>query len=154
MTDNDFHWLVGILEGEGSFMAGAPSRPHAPIIAVNMTDEDVIVRISKLLAIGYRKCKYKNTNWKQAFYISLRGLRAYNLMLILKPYMGTRRQSQIERAVACYKNKSRHKINTAQANEIKKRFCNGEAAVDLAAEYGLCLGSVYDIKNGRSHLTT
>ena len=30
----ELHWLAGLLEGEGSFMAGPPSSPGLPIIAV------------------------------------------------------------------------------------------------------------------------
>ena len=41
----ELHWLAGLLEGEGSFMTGPPSSPGLPVIAVNMTDQDVMARI-------------------------------------------------------------------------------------------------------------
>ena len=49
----DFYWLCGLLEGEGSFMKGPPSRPQYPILTVTSTDEDVLQRVSKLFGVGY-----------------------------------------------------------------------------------------------------
>ena len=44
----ELHWLAGLLEGEGSFMTGPPSSPGLPVIAVNMTDHDVMARIGQI----------------------------------------------------------------------------------------------------------
>jgi len=46
MEDADFYWLCGLLEGEGSFMKGPPSRPQYPVISMCSTDEDVMQRVS------------------------------------------------------------------------------------------------------------
>lgn len=37
-------WLAGLLEGEGSLIPGPPSYPNSPIIAIQMTDEDVVAK--------------------------------------------------------------------------------------------------------------
>ena len=44
----ELHWLAGLLEGEGSFMTGPPSSPGLPVIAVNMTDQDVMARLGRI----------------------------------------------------------------------------------------------------------
>ena len=53
MIARDLYWLAGLLEGEGSFMRGPPSRPNMPAIAIQMTDEDVIQRVAQLWAVCY-----------------------------------------------------------------------------------------------------
>lgn len=45
---DELHWLAGLLEGEGSFMAGPPSSPGLPVLAVNMTDHDVMARLGRI----------------------------------------------------------------------------------------------------------
>src|SRR5712664_747929 len=48
MKGSDFFWLVGILEGEASFIKGPPSRPYCPYVCLQMSDEDVIARVASL----------------------------------------------------------------------------------------------------------
>lgn len=68
MENNDLHWLAGLLEGEGSFMKPSPSSPNCPIISLQMTDEDIVKRVSLLF-----NCKYHSSNrgadkgWKTVF---------------------------------------------------------------------------------------
>ena len=45
--------LDSLLEGEGSFMPGPPSYSNSPIIAVQMTDEDVVVRVAQAFGVTY-----------------------------------------------------------------------------------------------------
>lgn len=98
-------WLAGLLEGEGAFMCGPPSNPGAPVVAVQMTDRDVIERASILMSVKMscnRPQKHKirgRRPYKPTFSARLRGERAVVLMKELKPLMGQRRQSQIDRAL-------------------------------------------------------
>lgn len=104
MKEENLHWLVGLLEGEGSFMRGSPSSPNSPRIAVQMTDEDVVARAAALLGVGYTKngADPRNPNWKLTFSAKVRGARAVDLMLQLQPYMGARRYAQIDAALVGY----------------------------------------------------
>jgi len=45
IASKQFAWLAGILEAEGSFGAGPPSKPNALYIKAEMVDRDVIARI-------------------------------------------------------------------------------------------------------------
>lgn len=103
MTDEtNFFWLVGLLEGEGSFLKPSPSKPREPKIDVEMTDEDVIRRLSALFGVGYRRRDRHRANASVTYHIRLAGKGAVRLMWRLKPYMSARRQQQINRAVQCY----------------------------------------------------
>jgi hypothetical protein len=42
LTNNQLYWLAGLIEGEGSFIAGTPSHPRRPVVAVTMTDYDIL----------------------------------------------------------------------------------------------------------------
>lgn len=103
MTDEtNFFWLVGLLEGEGSFLKPSPSKPREPKIDVEMKDEDVIRRVSALFGVGYRKRDRHRENASVTFHVRLAGKRAVQLMWRLRPYLSERRQQQIDRAVQCY----------------------------------------------------
>ena len=99
----DFHWLVGLFEGEGTFIPGAPSQPRRASVIVVTTDEDVIARAAKLMGTSYfeRKRKTAPAHWKPIFEARLRGGAAVRFMDAVRPYMGARRQVQIDRATAC-----------------------------------------------------
>lgn len=150
-------WLAGVLEGEGSFMSGAPSRPNSPRIQVTMTDEDVIVRIANILGVRYNAL-HRSTDgekaWKQAYFICWRGKRALEWMRKLYPLMGARRQAQIDQALAShdpfkhYKNNA--KLSEEQVREIYLRAHAGELQSRIAGDFGVDRTTVADIKRGKS----
>lgn len=108
ISEDDLNWLAGLLEGEGSFMAGPPSAPNRPSISVHMTDEDVIRRVATLFDIGFVQIiKGKRAHHKTSYAVRLRGARAVELMKLLEPLMGIRRQDQIKRVVSSYVPKNR-----------------------------------------------
>jgi hypothetical protein len=84
-------------------MRGPPSNPNGASVAVHMTDEDVIQRIAAMFGVGYTKPKSRKVHWKQTYRCWVRGARAVEWMIKLRPLMGRRRQGQIDRAIASYK---------------------------------------------------
>ena len=102
MKEFDFYWLVGLLEGEGSFMKGSPSAPNMVKISLQMTDEDVVKRVGLLFGRKYHKVTPKNTKHKDSYSVCLTGTKALDLMKIMKPHMSLRRQEQIQRALDSY----------------------------------------------------
>lgn len=100
LTGNQLHWLAGLLEGEGSFVTGAPTEPRTPMLAINMTDEDVIQAVTDLCGTTVMS-RPKIAGLKRMYRTSLRGGSAVSLMRLIQPLMGSRRQHQIEQAIAC-----------------------------------------------------
>jgi hypothetical protein len=100
----DKYWLAGILEGEGSFMKAPPSSPNQPCLCVVMTDKDIIERVASLFDCGVVVVHTvrQNPKWKPTWKARLGGTRAVEMMLFLKPIMGIRRQSQIDRAISTW----------------------------------------------------
>lgn len=151
LSENDKFWLAGFLEGEGSFLKGAPSNPRLPMVSIVTTDEDVIDRVGIILGCNYWKIYPRKSHWKVTYVIRPKGGKAVELMQTLKPLMGKRRQEQIQRALDSYKPKPRFsKIIAKQAYEIRQRFRNGEKAINLAKEFGITKWSVYAIHQERS----
>jgi LAGLIDADG-like domain len=96
-----FHWLCGILEGEGTIARATPSAPRRPRVVVCMTDRDIIARVADL--IGTRVYTHKiSKHYRQAFRTELVGGSAVALMELLRPVLSERRQTQIDAAVATY----------------------------------------------------
>lgn len=165
MTTEDLMWLAGLLEGEGSFLAGPPSHPRQPAIAIDMTDLDVIQKAANLLEVNYiQRIKKKNPKWKPSFSVRKRGLAALELMKVLRPLMGKRRQEQIDRAIASYErlagprtDPSAPKLTETDVREIKATFAIHEGAerlpqgtyTALEEKYGVSKKTLQRIREGR-----
>jgi len=102
ISSDTLHWLAGLLEGEGSFLKPPPSSPNSVVISLQMTDEDIVSRVSSIFGVKYHRIVPKNTAWKDSFSIVLRGVKAMELMKRLQPLMGSRRQKQIQDALGRY----------------------------------------------------
>lgn len=101
LTGNQLQWLAGLLEGEGSFVAGAPSEPRIPTLAINMTDLDVMQAVAHLCGSTVAS-RQPGTHVKTMYRTALRGGSAVALMKLIQPFMGARRQQQITHAMACW----------------------------------------------------
>lgn len=163
MSEQDFFWLVGLLEGEGTFLKGPPSAPNQPRIAVNMTDEDTVQRIASLFGVGYIHTRRheRHDNWKPAFTVKVVGKPAMELMRQIQPHMSKRRQEQIQRALDSYDPKYKQdrpnapKLTEEQVKELRaslapfdgKRLPRG-MLTDLANKYEIARRNVHKIRVG------
>lgn len=95
-----FYWLIGILEGEGSFFID--KRKNVPVISVTSTDEPVTARVAKIFGTAYFRYVRKEAHKKPEYQTRLRGYGAAQLMLRLLPYMSPRRQGQIRHVLQQY----------------------------------------------------
>lgn len=148
------YWLAGLLEGEGSFCAAPPSKSAKPYIYVSMTDEDVIAKVAAIFDVKYHLSRPKqgrDKNWRPIFAVRLTGKRAVELMTMLKPMMGERRQAQIDKAVATYRDEKHRALTPEQMEELRHRSQNGESVLELAKEYGISKSLAYYIKGGYTY---
>jgi hypothetical protein len=114
-------WLAGLLEGEGSFMRGPPSKPKLPRIAIAMTDLDVLVKVCDLFGVRFFTQRPAVAKNKLIYSCRLQGSRAVLLMKMLKPLMGIRRQAQIEEALVSYKPSYKR---CADEGQVSLRTCD------------------------------
>jgi hypothetical protein len=156
--ENNFHWVAGLLEGEGSFIAGSPSEPNRPRISVAMTDEDVIERLAAVLNVQYKALASRNEHHKNVYRVIIRGAQAVELMKRLHPLLGERRKQQIDRVVDNFRdvphnrgtNHHSAKISEGQAREIKQRLFDGDSIAFVAERFSVSLSLVREIKSGRT----
>lgn len=91
-------WLAGLLEGEGTFVPWAPPR-RGGVIRVQMTDEDVIVRVLATTGVGRLETfTPKNPRHKQSWRVTVQ--RAAHVLWLtqhIAPLMCSRRRAAIER---------------------------------------------------------
>lgn len=105
-TTREIAWLAGLLEGEGCFQMFKSSSPKkgTPIIALNMTDQDIVQRAAALLDGCTPKATprfAKDGHALKTMYNTRRcGGRALGWMLTLYPFLGVRRRSKIREIVA------------------------------------------------------
>src|SRR5450759_1986345 len=104
METNELTWLAGLLEGEGSFLSGPPSKPNRPCISLSMADLDIVQRAAGLVGVrAIQTRRFPAEESREPIYvIYLYGSRAVTLMLTLRPLMSRRRSTQIGAAVASY----------------------------------------------------
>ena len=148
------HWLAGLLEGEGSFLPGLPSKPNGPGISIAMVDEDVITRAAALLGVNCIHTRKGTDHSQDSYQLLLRGRRAVKIMHQLCPLMGVRRQGQIDRALAShdphYRSHRQGTLSDEQVLEIYNRAHAGESAQKIAHAMGVSRSICTDIKLGRT----
>lgn len=137
---DNYAWLAGLLEGEGSFKKGCPSAPGKPVVTVSMTDRDVIQRVADMLGVrSFREQHWANPKWKTAYTLQISGRRAVDLMIRLRPMMGARRRAQIDAAVACWnpiweRNRERDQMIMRLHEEGKLNYTQIGAAVGITRQ--------------------
>lgn len=148
------YWLAGILEGEGSFGKGIPSKPHQISITLNMSDEDVVARVAAIFKVKYHASKQSEEiakGWKTTYRTNLRGVRAHDWIALLYPMMGQRRQTQMQRALDSYRYDVHRALTEDQMEALRTRARNGESPFHLAKEFGISKTLAYYIKDGYTY---
>lgn len=151
ISPQDLHWLAGLLEGEGSFLAGPPSAPRSPIVQASMVDRDIIDRAGTLLGSGVTVVPPRRDGWATTYCIRARGSRAVLWMQRLRPLMGKRRQAQIDRAIASHAPDPRRRLDDRLATEALARLAKGESVRQVAERFGTSIWCIYDLRLGRTH---
>jgi hypothetical protein len=147
----DLHWLAGLLEGEGTFVAGPPSAPRSPGVQLSMADRDVMERAAALLGCGVSVVPARREGWRTAYCARVRGARAVRWMQLLRPLMGRRRQQQIDRALACHAPDPTRHLDDERAAEALMCLANGDPVKAVADRFGTSIWCIYDLRGGRTH---
>lgn len=154
MIQTTRYWLAGLLEGEGSFMVGPPSKPNLPVISVNMTDKDVVEKVAELFGTKVLPLKKRKQKWKDNYATRVRGKKAVEIMMVLKPLMGTRRQHQIEKALASYSVQGR-RLTDKEVISIRQLCSEGKMTQkQIAKKFDLRRETVNKIHRRKRHLFT
>lgn len=94
-------WMAGLLEGEGCFGFTRNRGKSYARIALKMTDEDIVSRVSILWGCKYHVQKPRVGNWerKNIFAAEISGAMAAEWMRAIYPFLGSRRKERIDMLV-------------------------------------------------------
>ena len=153
LSEQDCHWLAGLLEGEGSFLTGPPSSPNMIAISIQMCDEDVIQRAAALFGTSCFGPKSRaKPHYKPCFSTRVRGLRAASIMKQLRHLMGERRRAAIDAALLSFDEKQakrrgpgRSVVTPEQARVAKNLWLQGAGATAIAKKLGVSVANVRSI---------
>ncbi len=146
----ELHWLAGLLEGEGSFMTGPPSNPGLPVIAVNMTDHDVMARLGRIFGRKVHECTPRDLRWRTSYQVRVTGGAAVRWMTALRPLMGSRRQAQIDRALASYAPRPVALLTDEAARAALAALVGGASVKSVAGRLGVSVWCIYDLRLRRT----
>lgn len=96
-------WLAGILEGEGYFMAADRTSRSKVMIAVRMTDKDIIQRVARIWDCFVQIKERSNLKWKTAYCAEIHGKKAIQWAMTVYCLMGERRQSRIREMITLWR---------------------------------------------------
>jgi hypothetical protein len=131
-------------------MAGPPSSPRMPVIAIHMTDEDVMARVSAIFERKLYVVTPRNPRWRTSYQVRVTGGTAAWWMKVLRPLMGARRRQQIDRALACYDPRPRSILDDDAARRALRALASGESVKAVAARLGVSVWCIYDLRLGRT----
>lgn len=140
ITPETMPWLAGLLEGEGSFTAGTNRHPCS--ISVQMTDEDVIARVAALFGSSYWTCNPQHPHHKISYVTRIRGGSAIDIMNLIRPFMGIRRQGQIDRAIESWAPR-RRKTTAGMEDQILKLLRSGHSMRAVGRLTGFSYSAVW-----------
>jgi hypothetical protein len=147
----DLHWLAGLLEGEGSFLKGPPSAPRHPVIALQMTDRDVVARVAAMFGRKVGCWQPPEARWQTTYIARVTGAKAVAWMGVLRPLMGDRRRTQIDRALSSYDPKPVALLDDAGATQALEMLASGSSVREVAEHFGTSVWCIYDLRGGRTH---
>ncbi len=146
----ELHWLAGLLEGEGSFLVGPPSAPRYPVLALQMTDQDVVARVAAMFGRKLGRWESRNARERPVFLVRITGAKAVAWMTALHPLMGERRRAQIDRAVASYAPTPTALLDDTTARHALNLLATGSSVREVAEQVGTSIWCIYDLRLGRT----
>jgi hypothetical protein len=116
-----------------------------------MIDRDVVDRAGSLLGVAVMVVRPRRKHWSTTYCVRVRGSRAVLWMSQLRPLMGSRRQRQIDRAIATYAPDPRRVLDDERAVQALVRLAKGESVRQVAERLGTGIWCIYDLRLGRTH---
>lgn len=107
ISEFELGWLVGLLEGEGSFYCDDAKGQVQRVVALAMTDRDIVTKYKELverITDHTYTMSEEHRDSNQAIYrIRVRGQKAIILMQLIVSYMGKRRRERVWQCINGYK---------------------------------------------------
>lgn len=109
------------------------------------TDEDIMNRVASLLGVSPYRVKSRNSKWKPTWRVILKGKRAVELMEVLRPLMGERRQGQIDAAIHSWNPVNGHRLLSPEQVREVRALKGVRPASAVGPEFEVSKDTVYKI---------
>lgn len=125
--EEELAWLAGLLEGDGFFgiikCRKGGKEYRYPRAGVSMCDRDVVERVAAMWGVGVYALKPQGTGAVLPVFRTLvTGRRAVHWMRLLRPFMGVRRQGQIDLCLVEWAARpSAHSMRSATMRDVAAR---------------------------------
>ena len=139
MNDYDIvtiEWVAGLFEGEGTINNTKPN--YYLMIAIQMTDKDILDRLYNKYGGSLCSCKKQQVHHKDAWRWQLSGQKAANLLNEMLPLLGNRRTLRAQEAMELW-NKHRERQSKKKKGTNEKR-----SKIKMLGQQGLTHQSIAD----------
>lgn len=103
LTEFELGWVIGIIEGEGSFVINRKPTTYQASIVVKMSDQDTIKKLQEVTKVGTLDGSYKdrrNLSWKPMFCWRVQKKSdTLDIAYKILPYLSERRQMQLDKLI-------------------------------------------------------
>lgn len=131
MTEYELGWVVGFLEGEGSFYCGT-AKYRTVLIRASQVQLSPLIQLRDYTGIGKitREQKKKAPRQQPFYSYWVAGSPARALCTKLRPYMSPKRQAQIDTALERWRDKPSSSDRRIAAQKVM--FTKGAAGLSAA----------------------
>lgn len=143
--DTEIAWAAGLLEGEGCFYL---RRGTLPIVAVQMTDLDVLQRLHGVFNAGYiNVTKTAKVHYKPTWVWSVStGKDSVRIMRAILPWMAERRTTKIQEILAVYEEQLKVQADRRDRDrEIVALRASGMTMQAIGDQFNLTRSGVHNV---------
>ncbi len=115
-----------------------------------MTDEDVVARVGSMFGRAICRWQPREERWQTSYIVRVTGAKAVAWMTALRPLMGARRQTQIDRAIASYDPRQVAILDDVAAQDALHLLAAGTSVRAVAERFGTSIWCIYDLRGGRT----
>lgn len=112
-------WFAGLFEGEGSFNF---LREQPKAMSIQMTDEDVLLRVQEYFGGTIFKVTKRQPHWKDCWKWTITGEKSTALAGLILPYLGSRRSARGKEYIEKYRTIEQYQAERSAASaELRKQ---------------------------------
>lgn len=135
----------------GVLPPGSSERSALPVVALQMTDEDVVARVASMFGRKPGRWQPREARHQETHLVRITGAKAVAWMLAPHPLMGERRRMQIDLAVASHAPNPTALLDDTTARAALRMLASGSTVRDVAEHFGTSIWCIYDLRGSRTH---
>jgi hypothetical protein len=146
-----FSWFCGLFEAEGSISFAAPAASKGQSqIKLSMSDRDVVERAAMFTRTSPSSYRQRGYDYSM-FRVSVVGFRAIEMLKLMMPHLGKRRQARAAEVISSFSYSFRLPLKRSVVSEIERLLKEGELGTRIAERLHVGNSVVSAIKHGKHY---